>query len=53
MFGEFTCFKHTFIPLLTKVYSPRVETLIPKSDLGRVMVVKGEKAGEIGEIINR
>jgi hypothetical protein len=30
-----------------------VETPIPKSDLGRVMVIKGEKAGEIGEVINR
>ena len=31
----------------------RLETLIPKAELGRVMVVLGERSGELGEIIHR
>lgn len=39
--------------LLEGVRTDRLETIIPKADLANVMVVKGEKAGEIGEVINR
>ena len=31
----------------------RLETIIPKSDLGRVMVVRGERCGELGEILDK
>ena len=31
----------------------RLETIIPKSDLGRVMVVRGERSGELGEMLDR
>jgi len=39
--------------LVEGVRTDRLETIVPKSDLGRVMVVRGQKAGEIGEVINR
>lgn len=39
--------------LLEDIRTDRLETIIPKGDLANVMVVKGEKAGEIGEVINR
>jgi len=35
------------------VRTDRLETLIPKAELGRVMVVVGERSGELGEIIHR
>ena len=31
----------------------RLETIIPKSDLGRVMVVRGERSGELGEMLDK
>ena len=31
----------------------RLETIIPKADLGRVMVVKGERSGELGEMLDK
>ena len=31
----------------------RLETIIPKSDLGKVMVVRGERSGELGEMLDK
>jgi len=39
--------------LVEDIRTDKVETLIPKKDGGRVMVVRGERKGEIGQIIGR
>jgi len=39
--------------LIEGVRTDRLETIIPKSDLGRVMVVRGERSGELGEILDK
>lgn len=39
--------------LVENVRTDKVETLIPKKDGGRVMVVRGERKGEIGQVIGR
>jgi len=39
--------------LIEGVRTDRLETIIPKSDLGRVMVVRGERSGELGEMLDR
>ena len=39
--------------LVENIRTDKVETLIPKKDGGRVMVVRGERKGEIGQVIGR
>jgi len=39
--------------IVENIRTDKVETLIPKKDGGRVMVVRGERKGEIGQIIGR
>merc|ERR1712179_757475 len=39
--------------LVEDIRTDKVETLIPKKDGGRVMVVRGERKGELGQVIGR
>lgn len=39
--------------LVENIRTDKVETLIPKKDGGRVMVVRGDRKGEIGQVIAR
>jgi len=39
--------------IVENVRTDKVETLIPKRDGGKLMIVKGERKGEIGHIIDR
>jgi len=39
--------------LVENIRTDKVETLIPKKDGGRVMVVRGERKGDVGQVIGR